>query len=211
MTFDPVAAATARIDLSEWVDAALRDEQIVTSPENVTEQIASGVPLSKVARNAIVSRQGGAAPEDLLAPNRTLLHIGAYQDVHKRFIRTALQQVTAANGAKYRRSRFIGGPHEAPSAEDADANPTFQATIDDLAFDLSDLGYADSADTEQREKALAWATTYITETVPGHTWKHLIQVYALGGDVKTVAKQLKKEIDAQVRRLTDPQLALDAE
>ena len=208
MTFDPVAASTARIDLSEWVDAALRDEQIVTSPEHVTAQIASGVPLSKVARNAIVSRQGGAAPEDLLASNRTLLHIGAYQDVHKRFIRTALQQVTAANGKKYRRSRFIGGPHEAP---DADADPTFQMTADDLAFDLVDLGYADSADDEQREKALAWATAYITETVPGHTWKHLIQVYALGGDVKTVAKQLKKEIDVQVRRLTDPQLALDAE
>lgn len=209
MVFDQRKAAQIAIDVSAWVEDALRDEQIMTSADDATRQIAQGVPLGKVARNAVVSRQGGAAPEDLIAPNRALLNIGAYHDVHQRFIRTALKQVIAANGAKYKTARFVGAPREAPAPED---DVIFQATMDGIVADaLAATGYADTDDDAQRAKALTWATTYLVDTVPAHTWTHLTTVYALGGDVKAIGKQMKQAIDAQVRRLTDAQLKFDAE
>jgi len=177
--FDKSAAGLVEIDIREWVDETLRDEQIVATADEVMAQIVDGVPLSKVARNAVVSRQGGAAPDDLLAPNRTLLHIGAYKDARTRYISSALKQVEAANGKVYDRMRFVGGTDEKD-------------------------GYADTEDEAQRMKALAAAVSYLTDKVPGHTWRHLVQVYALDGDVVSVAEQLKAEIDDQVKRLIDP-------
>lgn len=189
-TFDIKQASRIEIDTADWAEATTRDEQIISAPEDLHAQIVAGVPLARIARNAVVSRAGGAAPEDLLAPNKTLLHIGAVKDVNQRFIRTALIAMKKAPYKK--RPRFIG-KNTGTGSEDGE----FQ-----MAIAVDDApGYADTENKASRAVAMERARVYLLEVVPGHIWNHLAVIADLGGDIKPIVSELKAKIDAQAAEL----------
>jgi hypothetical protein len=175
-------------DITDWMDEALRDENIIASEEDVYQALVSGLSTAKLARATIVSRELKKAPEEIIRPNKILLMAGAIADVislaHKKKV-----EVTTESGRTYEINAFVGKGHTNENGNgevenETDSGPSFVALGDKLALDRSLL--------------------YLASVVPGHIWHRLLTIYQCGGDVRQAAIVLQATIDQMVEKILEP-------
>lgn len=175
-----------REDISDWQDEAFRAEIIITNERDMLDALASGSHTAQVARAAIVSRELGKAPEDIMRPNKVLLTIGAMQDVISTAHKVKIE-VETSNGAVYEAPAFVGkgnkdeAPEETEEKDPEDTGPSFVAARSPLALER--------------------ARRYMSNVVPGHVWNRLLLIHHNGGSVQAEAEELKAKIDEMVNRI----------
>lgn len=185
-------------DITDWRDEVFRDELIIMEEKDILDALGQGSHTAKVARAAIVSREIGKAPANIVRPNKTLLTIGAMQDVTQ-IAHKVKAEVTAADGAVYDAPAFIGRGNieeliEAPEDDEPEEGK------DEIDLGPSFVGIHDPMARQRAER-------HLFRVVPGHIWNRLLIVHEGGGDVALVALELKDKIDEMVRRITEPSTA----
>lgn len=183
-----------REDISDWRDETFQDETIIEQEDDIFAALEQGISTPKIARAALVSRELGKAPADLIRSNKVLLNVGAMADViaiaHKPKVK-----VQTKNG-EYDAPAFVGKvatrqleeeqvegePEiEETETEPDDSGPSFVRLGDDLAGRR--------------------AQDYLDRIVPGHIWNRLLIIHSAGGDVRQAALEVKGKIDEMVGRI----------
>lgn len=164
------------IDITDWRDDVLRDENVVKDDEQMLDLINQGKSTSYVAKSAVVSREMKEAADDVLRPNKLLYLSGAMTDVSNK---VAMQKhlVETDDGAAYEVRDYVGnsgGDDELPK------------------------GYVTSKSDDGMERACS----YLENVVPGHVWNRLVIVYENSGDVVRAAETLMHKIDKMVSKLS---------
>ena len=187
------------IDVTDWMEETLRDENIVTSKEDVVELAKSGQHTSKIARATIVSRELGNAPENIVRPSKSLLLAATALDVAG-IIRSQRAIAQTPNGERSV-NMFTGrgnidecvpnpvdDGHEAALFESSmEAMPTI---TDDDEIEEGDDGpsYVMLGDPWYIKRHVR----YLRKTVVGN---RMSSIYGAGGDVTHEAEVLKGAID----------------
>ena len=163
------------IDISDWRDRCLQEEVTILSEDDIIHLVVDNdYKTGQVGTFAIVLREIGASPDDVLKPNKLLLYAGARSNVNQ-IIASRKQEVDLENGRTFTIREFLG-----------------------LGRDEEDGQRFVSFDSKQ---AIARAMSYIINTVPGHIFERLKQIAAVGGDVRGTASLLHAKIDEMVDML----------
>ena len=173
-------------DITDWYKETMRDETIVESEQDVLGLLDKGEHSAKIARSAIVSRELGKAPDDILRPNKVLLTAGALNDISFMAKKVTLE-VEGKNGKTYDAPGYVGRIGRMPDDDEPGEEPK------------EDKG--PSYVRTQSTTGLNRAEAYLTTTIPTHVWNRLLVVKANGGDVRTSAELLIESIDQMVERL----------
>ena len=166
------------IPIQDWHDEAIATETPITSTEDIIELIEKGMHTGQVGTMALVWRELGEAPKDIMRPNKVLIYAGAQENVSS-LVRARRHEVETKDGKRYRVPDYVGAVGE--SGEDG----------------IMEQYYVRHDDRRARERA----ETYLFDIVPSHVWKRLLLIYENGGDVKAAGQKLKREITEQVNRL----------
>lgn len=182
-----------KIDATEWRDETFRDENIIEGETDIYKGFDRGLSTAKLARAAVVSREVGKAPDDIIRPNLDLLSAGAVQDIiaisHKKKVEVAVE-----NGKTYQTNAYVGkgntnenGNGETEETKDVDDGPS----------------YVDIHSKEAIDRALL----QLSGRVSGNIWSCLLVLQANDRDVKEVADALVDNIYSMVKRITEPSCA----
>lgn len=173
-------------DITDWRDETYKRESIIKNREDIVELGSSGLHTAVIARSAIVSREIGEAPEDILRPNKTLLIAGAQLDV-SHVLTSEKAEIETESGKKYSIQAFVGNVRERSEKDGDEEDEPREPGISYIPYDDPD--------------ALDRAIKYLQNIVPGHIFNRFKQIYASGGDVEAAAEQLKLRIDEFVLML----------
>ena len=172
-------------DITDWQDETLSNKTIFKTRDDVIKWGASGLHTAILARSAIVSRELGKAPDDLVRPNRSLLIAGASEDIAK-MLKSEKVEIQTESGKTYSLSAFVGQVQEPwEDGDDDDKQPP--------PSEPSYIAYDDPA-------ALVRAEKYMHSIIPGHVFSRLKIIYANGGDISGAVEDLKEGLDEMVTR-----------
>jgi len=192
-----------KTDITDWRDECLRYEPTIRTVDDLVALVVDeNRSTGEAARMAIVMRELGHAPDDILKPNKLLLHAGGRAEVA---IKVSARKVQAEmpNGSTYSVREFVGIPGRGEGvASDVDVGQVaFEAEVQDAVTEAASGPHyvpSDSADGLMR------AMNYLVNTIPGYIFERLKIIALAGGDVEAAADTLKEEIDRQVMQLTEP-------
>lgn len=179
------------IDFTKERDKTMHDESIVKSETDILELLDKGISSLDVASAAIVSREIGEAPEDIIRPNKALLLTGAQNDISQ-IIRKVMVEVEGKNGNVYETSAFVGKLGRMPfiNSDDSDDDDQEERELVGPSYVRvkSDLG-------------LARAERRLANTIPGHIFECFKKLKVNDISVRQAADKLIDEIELMVGRL----------
>ncbi len=168
-------------DITDWRDKVLQDESIIENKTDILHEFKRGKRTSDVAISAIVSQAMGKT--DILRPFRTLMLVGAMEDVST-IVHEPKVEVETPKGT-YQVDQFVGlvngAIQEMEDNETPAEEPSF-VTLDD-------------------SKAMERVYDYLYRIVPAHIWNRLVMVYHAKGDVRQASERLKLIIDEMTNRI----------
>jgi hypothetical protein len=189
------------IDITDWNEEMLRDENIVTNEDDIFKMLDEGVPMPKIVRAVPTARYTGYAPQDIMRPDKVIYYIGAYSDVLN-IIKQRKKTIIAPSGKEYSTPEYIG-----PVPEKKLPRTVVEDDEAAFLFEAERVAESDNADRNTNfvksgsTEALARARRYLTSVVLGHIQNRLTQICDAGGDVKIAAEELKCAIDEMVARM----------
>lgn len=182
------------IPVGDWDEEYLKEEPDISSEDSLISLLqTTKYGPQKIGRLAIMARERGAAPEDIISANKLLLNAGAAVEVsakaaaHKR-------KVELPDGREIEVREFVapvrekGEGHFEGDTQATDASPSPQPDNEPFVSVISDTA---------RTRAL----DYLLKIVPGYIYGRLAIIAANGGDVHAAADALKAKIDEVVERL----------
>ena len=188
-----------KTDITDWREEFLRHEPDIANEDSLIALVVDeGFQTGEVARMAIVARAMGAAPTDILKPNKLLLYAGGREQIGA-IIKKQRITFEAPNGREYQVRAYVGLPHVPEERDGEDGNALDVKAI--AGMDEKPMVTADS------HAGLDRAVYYLLNTVPGHVFERLKVIATAGGDVGAAADDLKAKIDELAGRLTEPQPA----
>lgn len=184
-----------RIKVGDWaaeyheVEPSIGDED-----DLVTLMTKQKMSTPKVARLAIMAREFGNAPADILPENKPLLNSGAAVALSSVIARRHVEAQTPS-GNTYSVREFVA-PVREEGEEGQAVNDTHKQSVPSPS-PLTDESFV----PVQSEEAKGRAWDYLLKRVPGYIYGRLKIVAVNGGDVKAAAEELKVKIDELVERL----------
>ena len=166
-------------NITDWRDEVLQKEAVVKDDKDILDLIDDGVSTALIARSAIVSRELGEAPPDIVRPNKPLMMTGAMMDVSV-IVKSQKHEVVTPSGKTYMSGDYIGKG----KSKDDDDTPSYVEV--------------------QSEDGLRNAENYLANVIPGHIWNRFVNVVDAGGDVVPLAEALKLRIDDMIERIFEP-------
>lgn len=176
-------------NITDWMHETLRDESIIESDQDIIHALAKGGSTAKVARAAIVSREMGKAPSDIVRPNKMLLNVGAQMDITQMMHNE--KTIVKTSSGEHPVSSYIGIVKEKEQPGDEDAPEEEEQP----------KKYEPSFVSIDSAEALERSIGYLERVVPGHIWNRLLVVHEAGGDVRNEADKVKQIIDDMVSRI----------
>jgi hypothetical protein len=163
-------ALKVQIDITDWQ----KDSQkaLITSEPDILNQIEAGRSTGQVAKSAVVSREVGKAPKDIMKPNKLLFLSGAMVDIAQK-VAGKKHKIQTESG-KYGCRDYVG------SHKKDDDNDFVRSNTDN---------------------GLDRAIMYLKRVVPGYIFSRFLIIHENGGDVLQHAEDLKAVIDDMVERL----------
>ena len=178
-----------KIDITDWDEEYLEKEQdLGTLEKTIAYQQETGAKTLEVARLLTVAKLRGDNEEEVLKePPKTHVMMGAANDYARQVV-SKKRAVKLNNGNTVSVRQYMGEVTEYTD-DDADIEPK----------PLEETRLITSEGAEAKNRAIK----YIKNQVPGYIRGRLVIVAANGSadDVKEIAKQLKREIDAMVQTL----------
>ena len=188
-----------RIHYGDWLDEYMQAEPDVSTEQKLIDAL-KGATSAQVARWAIVARERGEAPEDLIKPNKLLLLGGTQADIASKYA-AQKRRVQLENGKKIDIRAYVGPvakEEDSEASTDSDADPAadFEAAAD---FEDQDdnLFLVGALSAQGLERALY----YLHHIVPGYVYGRLEIIAANRGDVQAAAQELIGQIERMVERL----------
>ena len=166
-----------KADITDWRDETYQEEFMPESRDDIMDAIEKGQHTAKIARAAIVAREVGHAPDDIIRENKLLVMSGAMNDI-SRMVRNTKTEIETVSGKTWRVPAFLGHPKG----------------------ENGEQSYV-STDTN---KSKVWAENYLETVVVGYIRNRLATIYQNGGDVAEVADKLKASIDGLIVGLLEP-------
>lgn len=183
-----MAKLIIKTDITEWQDEVLRDENIITEEEDIYRLLDRGIHTNKIGRAAVVSRELGKAPADLIDPTDLLIQTGAAYNVSG-YAKRRKVDVTLESGEVWQIPAYTGkgntnenGNGETDNQEDS--GPSYARTGSQLA-------------TIRAQRMLE-------NQITGYIRNQLTAAYMGKLDVVELAEALKDRIDEIVRKITQP-------
>ena len=190
-----MAEPVIKIGYGDWLAEYVDDEPDVSSRERLVEA-CKGAHTAKVARWALVARERGDAPGDLLKPNKLLLQCAAQADIAG-VMGAQRERIELENGRSVRVRSFVG-PVPVEEGEGEEDKGQFESAVGDLSASRAESRfYVDALSEEGHQRALR----YLERQVPGYVYNRLKEVAANRGDVRGAAGQLVERIWAMVEGL----------
>lgn len=178
------------IPYRDWLEEYMRDEPDVSTEEKLIEALKCATS-AKVARWAIVARERGDAPQNLLKPNKLLLYAGGQADIASKYA-AQKRRVQLENGREINVRAYVG-----PVPKEEEEQADFETTVEAGVVQDDNLFLVEALSVQGCERALY----YLRKVVPGHVWGRLEIVAINRGDVQGVAQELIGEIEKMVERL----------
>jgi hypothetical protein len=179
-------------DITDWRDECMRYEEDVVDKDDLVRLVTEGgFSTVQVGRMAIVHRELGTAPGDILRSNKTLLASAASDEVGTRAAQCK-REIEMPSGRTYAVRQFAG-PAGRPPKPDGEASLQAPAPDEGRSYAKFDS-----------DRGMARVTHYLENIVPGHIFERLKQIAAAGGDVGSAADTLHDKIDEMVQRLVEP-------
>lgn len=148
----------------------------------------------KIGRLAIVARERGNAPNNILPPNKLLLNAGAAVEVSQIVARRKTKR-ELPNGKEIEVRDFVASVREDGNQSINDTHQHHVTPPSPINNNNHGFVYVES------ETALQRAQDYLAKVVPGYICGRMEIIALNGGDVRQAAKELKKRIDEIVKRL----------
>lgn len=184
------------IDVTDWAEEA---EQSPIKFKDQGDIIAAMTETSmkplQAARIAIPLREMGIANKDILPPNKLILQIGAAYSISQAI---AQQRTTVEiNNRPYDVRLYVA---QATTDETGDKPEAINESTVEAIQELpsSEVTLVEYNDEAAQERIIR----YLMTNVMGRIKERLTLIAAGKGDVKAVAKELKREIDSIVKELT---------
>lgn len=188
---------TIVIPIGDWEEEYLEAELDVSSEEEILKRVRNLRTPAQLARWVLVARERGDAPEDILPPNKLVIHQGAAANISG-LVKSKRTTVKLKNGRKVKIRTFVGTVKDEEltivtvGTTPAKAKkPKKKVVADDTAF----VGSLTS-------KALPRALAYMRKRVPGYIRGRLEIIAANGGDVQAAVDELNVIVEEMVEELT---------
>ena len=163
------------IDVSDWAEEFLAYRPDLSDREAAIQSMHDlGLSAPQIARIMVAARRMDQGEPALIAPDKLLLQTGAAADWTK-VLQRRMQNKELANGLSVQVRSLIG--------------PVGEEDLDESWVSVED------------HEAIARATRYLLDIVPGHIYNRLKVIAVNEGDVLGAADQLKTEIDELAGRL----------
>jgi hypothetical protein len=200
-------------DITDWQDDCMRAEEDIETPDDLVRLVSEeGYTPAQVGQWAIVMRELGLSPDDILRPTKALLESGARHEVS---LRAAARQreVTMASGKTFQVRELIAPPGRRPSLpgdEDGNGHNGNGHEPKQAGNNGHEPQGASAAEQDRSyakfdtDRGIEIATRYLARTVPGHIFERFKQLAAAGADVKGAAAALHVKIDEMVDKLVEP-------
>lgn len=186
------------IKVGDWATEYHEVEPSIGGEDDlVTLMTQQKMSTPKVARLALMAREFGNAPANILPENKPLLNSGAAVAVSSIIARRHVEAQTPS-GNTYSVREFVA-PVRAPVREEGEEDHILSDTQE------GNVPLPSPSDESfvpvQSEEAKGRAWDYLLKRVPGYIYGRLKIVAVNGGDVKAAAEELKVKIDELVLRL----------
>ncbi len=169
------------IDVSDWAEAALRNEEAPQTRDELTDlSLSKGYTATEAARIGMSQRAGGNSPAEILPDDKNLLSDGGAMSVHMMIARA--KRTIEIKGQEY-------------EARIATANIQEEEESTDRNYTL--LGTEQNCENAKR---------YLLHRVPGHVWNRLLEIHEGGGDLRDIGKQLIAIIEGFIGKLANGDL-----
>ncbi len=160
------------IDVTDWNKEYQEKEVDVTNEDAIISRAKEGIKPSEMARLAIVARERGDSPNDILPANKSLLMRGGAVNVSS-IIATRMKEINLENG-KTVRVRELTCPTEG---------------VENVVVD------------SYSENGLKNAINYLLNSIPGWIYGRLVIIAENGGDVEGIWKELRGKVDEMIKEL----------
>lgn len=184
---------TIKIPVEDWNQEFLQEEPNLTGENSLIDLRLQGVHPAKIGRLAIIARERGVAPDDILPANKLLLNTGAALEISTA-IAARKRTVETADGKEIEVREFV-----APVREEEEGHHTYDNQ--DNSASPSPLPDNTAIISVLSDTARARALDYLLKIVPGYVYGRLAIIAVNGGDVAAAADSLKGKIDEMVERL----------
>jgi hypothetical protein len=186
-----------KIPIGDWVQEYDQLEVDVSTEEALIQTIASKqMSTIQAARLAIVARERGAAPAEMLPPNKLLLNTGGAMDIQGKIARR-YKEVQLTNGSTVKVREFVAPVREHLTEEPDEEDQTTEQLNRTAGQLPEDTGIVEAVSEIAHKRAY----DYLLQRVPGYIYSRLKLIAANKGDVTEAANALKKEIDEMVTKL----------
>ena len=182
-----------KIDVTDWAVEHDQIEPSVTGEDDLIALVTKqGRSTAQVARLAIIARERGLAPTNILPENKPLLNAGAAVDISSKIARR-MKEAQLPNGNTLTVREFV-----APVREEEEEGQLANDTQNVLA---PSSPLPETFVSVESPEARGRALDYLYKIVPGYIMGRLKIIAISGGDVKAAADELKNKIDEMVDRL----------
>jgi hypothetical protein len=181
-----------RIKVGDWANEYHEVEPHITGEDDLVTMVTQQkMNTAKAARVAIMAREFGNAPADILPGNKPLLNSGAAVAISS-IVARRHTEVTLENGSTLTVREFV-----APVRDEEEGQ-----NRDDTHLDYADPSpLPETFEPVVSEISKGRALDYLFKIVPGYVYGRLKVIAVNGGDVKAAADELKVKIDEMVTRL----------
>ena len=177
------------IEAKDWEEEHDEVEPDISTADKLVE-LSTKYSTPKLARMAIVAREKGLMPNDILPANKPLFQSGAWLAVSN-LIKRRVSEKELPNGKTVEYREYVGVVRDEDGQNTGD---TLSAHADSsLTTDL--YVHAES------DEGLGRAIDYLLKRIPGYVYGRLVTIAANGGDVRKAADELKSKIDEIVEGL----------
>jgi hypothetical protein len=160
------------IDITDWNEEYQARETDVSSEDKIIERSKEGIKPSEMARLAIVARERGDAPDDILPKNKPMLNKGGAISVST-MIAKRMKEITLENG-KQVKVRKLTCPTE---------------------------GVENVVVESYSKNGVKNALNYLHNTILGYVYGRLVIIAENGGDVEKEWAEFKRKGDEMVKEL----------
>ncbi len=177
------------IEAKDWEEEHDEVEPDISTADKLVE-LSTKYSTPKVARMAIVAREKGLMPNDILPANKPLFQSGAWLAVSS-LIKRRVEEKELPNGKTVEFREYVG------VVRDEDGHVVSDALLNSADSSLTTDLYVHAESDEGLERAI----DYLLKRIPGYVYGRMCIVAANGGDVRKAADELKGKIDELVDRL----------
>ena len=183
------------IKVGDW-DSEYEEKNLdVSSDDAIIECLIEGHTTAEVGRIALMAREKGDAPDNILKPNKLLLQAAARAEIGQKAGRK--RTIELEDGRVIKGVREYVGPVVRRELDVDDE----QLSLEIESIEGPEFAYV------QSELALARAKDYLIKVIPGHIYSRLAIIAVNEGDVEAAMNELISEIEGVVVQLRQPVLA----